>query len=72
MTVPYGVWTPIMSLPSRFHGNVGGTRNAYDPDMGMESLFGSPSSNMICRRSLFVRLDGRAGEDGGGRQSGHS
>jgi hypothetical protein len=33
--------------------------------MGMESLSGSPSSRMIWKRSLCVRLDGRAGEDVG-------
>jgi hypothetical protein len=28
MIVPEGVRTPIMSLPSLFHGDVGGTRDA--------------------------------------------
>ena len=47
-----GVWTPIMSLPMLFHGDVcvcvgGGGRDAYGPDLGMESVSGSPSSNMI-------------------------
>ncbi len=39
-----GVWTPIMSLPTLFHGDVGETRDIYGPDLGMESLPGSPSS----------------------------
>jgi hypothetical protein len=46
-----------MSLPSRFHGDVEGTRDAYGFDLG--------SSSMIWRRSLCARLVGRAGEDGG-------
>ena len=45
----------------------GETSVAYGLDMGMDSLFGSPSSSMIYRRSLCVRLVGRAGEDGGCR-----
>ncbi len=28
MIAPEGVWTPIMSLPSLFHGDVGGNRDA--------------------------------------------
>jgi hypothetical protein len=71
MIVPGGVWTPIMSLPNRFHGDVGGTRDAYGHDLGMESLSGSPSSCIIWKRSICMRLVGRAGEDGGGRKSGH-
>jgi hypothetical protein len=54
MTVPNGVWTPIASLPIRFHGNVGETKDAYELDLGRESLYGSPSSNMIWRRSICV------------------
>ena len=38
MTVPYAVWTPIMSLSILFHGGVGGTRDTYGPYLGMESL----------------------------------
>jgi hypothetical protein len=47
MIFPVGVWTPIMSLPKRFHGDVGGTRDVYGSGLGMESRFGSPSSSMI-------------------------
>jgi hypothetical protein len=54
-----------MSLPSLFHGDVGGTRYAYGPALGMESLSGSPSSSMIWRRSLCGRLGRRAGDGGG-------
>ena len=48
-----------------FHGYVGGTRDAYGHDLGMEFLYGSPSSSIIWRRSLCGRLGGRAGNDGG-------
>ena len=65
MTDPDGVWTPIMSLPILFHGDVGGTNDAYGPVLGIESLSGSPSSSIIWRRSLCGRLGGRAGDDGG-------
>ncbi len=65
MMDPVGVWTPIVSLPRLFHGDVGGTMDAYGPDLGRESLSGSPSSSMILRRSLCPRLVVRAGEDGG-------
>ena len=54
-----------MSLPSMFHGDVGGTKDAYGHDLDMESLFGSPSSSIIWRESLCGRLGGRAGDDGG-------
>ena len=54
-----------MSLPILFHGDVGGTKDAYSHDLGMESLFGSPSSNIIWRRLLCGRLGGQAGDDGG-------
>ncbi len=47
MTVFDGVWTPIMSLPSRFHGDVEGTKDAYGHDLGRESLSRSPTSDMI-------------------------
>ena len=65
MMVSDGVWTPIMSLHMRFHGDVGATRDAYGHDLGMESLFGSPSSSMIWRRSLCGCFVGRAGDEGG-------
>ncbi len=54
-----------MSLHSRFHGDVGGTRDEYGPDLGRESIFGSPSSSMTWSRSLSVCLIGRIGDDGG-------
>ncbi len=47
MAAPDGVWTPIMSLPKWFHGNARGTRDIYGPDLGMDSLSGSPSSCVI-------------------------
>ncbi len=48
ITVPDGVWTPIMPLPMRFHGNVGGGAvDVYGLDLGIESLSGFPSSTMI-------------------------
>ena len=47
MANPDGVCTPIMSLPILFHGDVGGTKDAYGPDLGMESLSWSPSSIII-------------------------
>ncbi len=67
MIVPDGVWTPIMSLPNRFHGDVGGANDVYGPNLGREPLYvsGSPSSSMIWRRSLCPRLFGRVGKDGG-------
>jgi len=65
MTVLDGVWTPIMSLPSRLHGDVGVTMDVYGHYLGREPLSGSLSSSMIWRRSLCARLVGRAGEDGG-------
>jgi hypothetical protein len=65
MISPVGVWTAIMSLPKRFHGDVGGTRDVYGSDLGMESRSGSPSSNMIWRKSSCGRRVGRGGEEGG-------
>ncbi len=62
---PVGVWTPIMSLPRRFHGDMVGTRDAYGPNLSRDALSGSPSSSMIWMRSLCASLFGRAGEDGG-------
>ena len=64
-TRPVGKCILIMSRPSLFHGDEGGTRDAYKADLGRESLSGSPSSLIICRRSDFGRRDGRAGEVGG-------
>jgi len=52
-----------MSLPIMFHRNVGGTRDAYGLDLGMESLSRSPSSIIIWRRSLCGRLGRRGGDD---------
>ncbi len=64
MIFPVGVWTPIMSLPKRFHGDVGGTRDVYGACLGMEFLPGSPSSKIICRESPCGRQVGRGGEEG--------
>ena len=68
VAAPVGLWTPIISVPSVFHGDVGGTSEMYGPAWGMESLSGSPSSVMIWRRSVCVRRGGLAGEDGWGRR----
>ena len=65
ITVPVGVCTPIICLPVVFHGEEGGTREAYGNCLGMESLSGSPSSNTMWRRSECGRREGRAGEVGG-------
>jgi len=65
MIDPEGVLTPIMSLLSLFHGDVGGTIYAYGHVLGMESLSVPPSSCIIWRRSLCGRLGRRAGDDGG-------
>jgi hypothetical protein len=65
MIFPDGVWTPIMFLPERFHGDVGGTRDVYEPGLGMESRSGSPSSNMIWRKASCGRRVGRGREEGG-------
>ena len=59
------LWTPIMSVPSVFHGDVGGMRDTYGPSRGMESLSGSPSSVMIWSRFVCTRRGGLAGEEGG-------
>jgi hypothetical protein len=56
-----GVLIPIMSLPILFHGDMGGTREGYGPDLGKKSLSESPSFIMRRRRSLCVRLVERAG-----------
>ena len=64
MAPPLGLWIPIMSVPRLFHGDVGGTREAYGPSLGRESLSGSPSSVRIWSRSVCARRCGRAGEEG--------
>ena len=64
MTIPDGVWTLIMSMPKRFHGDGGETRDAYGHDLGMESLSGFPSYSMIWRRSLCERLVRWVGDEG--------
>jgi hypothetical protein len=56
-----------MFLPILFHGDVGGTREAYGTCMGSESLSRSPSSFNMWRRSLWARRVGRVGEDRGAR-----
>ena len=55
MMEPVGVCSPIIALPVGFHGESGGTREAYGPCMGNESLSGSPSSNTMCRSSVCGR-----------------
>ena len=72
MTAPVGVWSPIICLPKLFQGEEGGTREAYGPDLGIESLYGSPSSKTIWRRSECGLLVGRAGDEGGTRLRGAS
>ena len=72
MTDPVEVWSPIMCLPKLFQGEDGGTREAYGPDRGMESLSGSPSSKTMLRRSECGLLVGRAGDEGGTRLRGAS
>ena len=68
MIDPEDVCTLIMSLPSMYHGDVGGTRDEYCPALEMKSLYGSPSSSIVWRRSLCGRLRRRAGDDGGARR----
>ena len=72
MTAPVGVCIPIMGLPKLFQGEDGGTRAAYGPALGIESLSGSPSSKTIWRRSECGLLAGRAGDEGGIRLRGAS
>ena len=67
MTVPEGVCIPIICFPEVFHGEKGGTREAYVPVLDSESLSGSPSSSTMWRRSECGRLMGRAGDDGEAR-----
>ena len=64
MMEPVGVCSPIIALPVGFHGESGGTREAYGPCMGKESLSGSPSSSTMCRRSVCGRRGQRAGDVG--------
>ncbi len=42
-----GVCSAIISLLVGFHGENGGTREAYGPCLGKESRSGSPSSNTM-------------------------
>ena len=64
MMEPVGVCSPIIALPVGFHGESGGTREAYGPCLCKESLSGSPSSITMCRRSVCGRLGRRAGDVG--------
>ena len=64
MIEPVGVCSPIISLFSVFHGEKGGTREAYGPVLGKESLSGSPSSSTMCRSSECGRRGRRAGDVG--------
>ena len=72
MTAPVGVWSSIMCLPMLFQGEDGGTREAYGPALGIESLSGSPSSRTMWRRSECGLLVGRAGDEGRTRLRGAS
>ena len=72
MTAPVGLWSPIMCLPRLFQGEDGGTREAYRPALGIDSLSGSPSSKTIWRRSECGLVVGRAGHEGGTRLRGAS
>ncbi len=47
MMEPIGVCRPIIALPVGFHGEKDGTKEAYEPCLGRESLSGSPSSNTM-------------------------
>ena len=40
IAAPVGMYTPIVFSSRAFHGDVGGTREEYDPCLGMESLSG--------------------------------
>ena len=64
MIEPVGVCSPIISLVVGFHGEKGGTREAYGLGLGRESLSGSPSSSTMCRSSECGRLGRRAGDVG--------
>jgi len=50
-----GMCAPIVPLPIVFHGEVGGTKEAYGLSRGTESLFGSSSAVAIKRSPLCVR-----------------
>ena len=63
---PVGVCSPIIAFPVGFQGESGGTREAYGPCLGMESLSGSPSSITMWRRSVCGRRGRRASDVGGG------
>ncbi len=65
MIEPVGVCSPIIFLLVVFHGEKGGTREAYGPGLGKESLSGSPSSSTMCRISECGRRGRRAGDIGG-------
>ena len=47
MTVPDGMWTSIMSLPIRVHGDVGETNVTCGVDLGRKSQSRSLSFSMI-------------------------
>ena len=64
MMDPMGVCSPIISLLVVFHGEKGGTREAYGPVLGKESLSGSPSSSTMCKSSECGRRGRRAGDVG--------
>ena len=64
MIEPVGVCSPIIALLVGFHGEKGGTREAYGPGLGKESLSGSPSSSTMCKSSECGRRGRRAGDVG--------
>ncbi len=51
MAIPVGVRSLIMFLPMVVQGEEGGTREAYGPVLGKDSLSGSPASKTMWRRS---------------------
>jgi hypothetical protein len=54
-----------MHLPCVIHGEVGGTKEVYDPGLGIESLSGSPSTVTIWKRLLCGCHGCWAGDAGG-------
>ncbi len=64
MIEPVGVCSPTISLLVLFHGEKVGTREAYGPDLGKESLSGSTSSSTMCKSSECGRRGRGAGDVG--------
>ena len=59
-----GLWTPIISCAMVIRGEQGGTRETQGIFLGVDSLSGSSSSVNMCKRSLWSRRGGFAGEEG--------